>query len=149
MVAGSSNSSTDIVEDLLYHHFGFMIGSAVVHPTALAGRFINGLNTWKVACHTVRAQELYWINKHHSMMMDFLHAIIGSERPLDDIPASYWDLHPQNPECLSDYNMALHVSQKTSNMQTLYILRLLSDEDALNSTWLIVVDTAMVLECIH
>ncbi|KAF8220744.1 hypothetical protein L208DRAFT_1382539 [Tricholoma matsutake] len=149
MVAGSSNSSKDIVEDLLYHCFGFMIGSAIAHPTALAGRFTNGLNTWKVACCAVGAQELHSINEHHSMMMDFLHAIIGSERPLDDILASYWDLHPQNPDHLSDYNMALHVSWKTSNMQTLYILRLLSDEDALNRTWLIAVDAAMVLECIH
>ncbi|KAF8222284.1 hypothetical protein L208DRAFT_1381894 [Tricholoma matsutake] len=149
MVAGSLNSSKDIVEDLLYHHFGFMIGSAIAHPTALAGRFTNGLNTWKVACCAVGAQELHSINEHHSMMMDFLHAIIGSERPLDNILASYWDLHSQNPHRLSDYNTALHVSRKTSNMQTLYILRLLSDEDALNHTWLIAVDAAMVLECIR
>jgi len=136
------------LEDLVYYRYGFSLNDGSYESPK--GIKIS-IKDWTAVCRSVGGQHFALSSKkNQSPITDFVNILVNAEHPFRDVPANYWDLHPENLGFLSEQPSHFRIEMKQfDSREVLCFLHPCGLESGKCPAWVLAVPPMTALECIR
>ena len=136
------------LEDLVYYRYGFFLNDeSYESPKGI--KIL--MKDWTAVCRSVGGQHFALSsNTNQSPITDFVNILVNTEHPFSDVPAKYWDLHPENPGFLSEQHSHFRIELKQfDSREVLCFLHPRDLESGKCPAWVLAVPPMTALECVR